>query len=190
MTRKQLSDLCKLRLNILGADTRIDERVLWRLADSVRKKLLTAYVVQFGSESRGHWTKTVIGDVELDTATDLRYTEIDFIDTPDGSEIVSVSKTHEIHNPFIPQSVGQSAVYSGLEAADVITTWWHEAGRIYFNGLGFEVTQVAVRCSPSISSLTDDEDIPMPTAIEDDMIEGVAAKIMSQPPVDKVADTR
>jgi len=190
MTRKNLSDLIKLRLGVLGADTRIDERTIWWLADMVRRKLLAQYVDKFGSSSRGHWTKTVIGDIKFDSTTGLKYTEIDFIDTPDGSEIVSVSKTQEIHNPFIQQEVGQSAVYSGLEASDIMTTWWHEADRIYFNGLGFEVTQVAVRCSPSISSLTDDEDIPIPTAIEDDMIEGVAAKIMNQQPVDKVPDTR
>ena len=119
MTRKNLSDLIKLRLNVLGADTRIDERTLWWLADIVRRRLLKDYVAKFGSSSRGHWTKTVIGDVKTDAATGLKYTELDFIDTPDGSEIVSVSKTQDIFNPFVQQEIGQASVYSGLEASEI-----------------------------------------------------------------------
>ena len=190
MTRKQLSDLCKLRLGVLGSDTRLDERTIWWLADMMRRKLLAEYVVKFGSDSRGHWMKTITSDIKTDSITTLKYCVADFIETPDGQELVSVSKLQDFLNPFIQQEVGQAAVYNGLEASEIGTTYWHETDRIYFNNLGGEVEKVAIICCPSIASLEDYDEIPMPASIENDVIEGVVAKIMNQVPTDKTADQR
>lgn len=190
MTRKNLSDLIKLRLGIVGADTRLDERTIWWLGDMMRRKLLAEYVVKFGSESRGHWMKTITSDVKTDPITTLRYCVADFIETPDGQELVSVSKLQDLLNPFIQQEVGQAAVYNGLEAEQIGTSYWHETDRIYFNNLGSEVEKVAIICCPSIASLTDEDEIPMPASIENDMIEGVVLKLTNQMPADKIPDTK
>lgn len=190
MTKKNLADLVKLRLGILGADTRLDERTVWQLADRVRRKLILDYSLKLGNDSRGEFIKPMVQAVKMDSITGLKYVQYDIVNLPDGKGIVSVGKKQDLENLFIQQAVGQVGVYSGLEAAEVGTTYWQEGSRLYFNNLGSEVDEVLVRGIPSIVSLKDDEEIPMPASIEDDTIEEVVKKIMNQVPTDKSSDQR
>lgn len=192
MTRLQFADLLKLSLGIESQDERasFDDRVVWRLGDVVRGELISAYITS--SQSKGEFIKGIVLPVSNDTARDRKYVTIGgaVLNLRNNEGFVSVSLSRGDTTPFTITNAGQQGIYQGLEAAEIGATAWQEGERLYFNNLGVEVDNVLVIGIPTIASLTDDENIPLPYGLESVWFDKVKEKLAGQLPEDKTDDNR
>jgi len=190
MTRKNYADLVKLRVGFTSVDNRWDDRIVWQIGDRVRGKLI--YIYQKNSQSKGEFVKEMYFDVQTDSITQRKYIETSgqVLNMPDNSGVVSLSLTKGDYSPFTITNVGQIGIYNNLEASDIGITTWQQGSRWLFNNLGYEVKKVMVIGIPSIASLDDNENIPIPYGTEDDFVEQTAQRIINPVPQDRTDDTR
>lgn len=184
MKKKQIADGVRLLMNANGQDTsvQLDERTIFWLADTIRVKLISKYIERFGKESVGAFTKGYVLPVQKDTTRDLKYVKVvdGLISVEGNNGVVSISKTQGTECAFVLVKAGQESIYSNLEAecAGGSVLYWQENNIVYFSKLGFEVEEVLVRAIPSLDSIEFDEQVPIPTDLELDMIQGIVALIV------------
>lgn len=192
MDRLQFSELLRLSMGVESQDRRasMDDRVLWRLGDVVRGELIYQYIK--GTDSSGEFVRGIILDVQNDSDRNRRYVDIggSVLNMPNNSGFVSMSLTQGDSEPFTITSAGQLGIASGLECEDIGISGWQEGSRIYFENLGPEIEKVLVIGIPSIASLDNNEEIPVPFGVQDMWFDKTKAKLMPQMPEDRIDDTR
>ena len=192
MTRVQFSEILRLSLGVESQDFRasMDDRVLWRLGDMVRGELIFQYIGTTSSISE--FSQGIVFPVKHDTVRNRNYIDVGgkVLSLPDNKAIVSVGLTQGDEEPFTLTEAGQLGIASGLECADIGTSYWEQGARIYFNNLGNEILEVLVIAIPSIDALSDDDDVPIPSGMESQWIDKTKAKLFPQQPEDKSVDTR
>jgi hypothetical protein len=193
MTRIQFAELLRLSMGVESQDRRasMDDRVLWRLGDIVRGELILNYTR--ATQSKGEFIRGIVLPIENDSVRNRKFVTIGgaILNLPDNDGFVSIGLTQGDETPFTITSAGQIGIASGLECENIGITAWEEGSRIYFNNLGFEVENVLVIGIPSIASLDNDEDVPVPFGMESKWLDGTKAKLFPQQPEDKSgSDTR
>lgn len=192
MNRLEFADLVKLSLGIENQDARAayDDRVIWRLGDVVRGELIYSYIKE--TDSKGEFVRGVVLDVLNDTTRGRKYVSIGgkILNMQNNEGFVSISLVHGDTEPFTITNAGQIGIYQNLESSDIGITAWQEGERIYLNNLGFEVEQLLVIGIPTIASLDDNENIPLPFGVESMWFDKVKAKIANQLPQDNTNDSR
>jgi len=190
MTGKNFADGVKLALNVNSQDAPVsmDERTIIWLADKVRNSILPKYLQAYGNQSIGSFTRASLIDVKLDTTRDLKYSDItDVVSSIAGDMgIVSVGYSQDDEDTFIISKAGQQAVYSKLFSTSKPKAW-QEAGRLYYKNLPFGVTQVLLRCVPQLPSIPTTEEMPIPSDIISDVINGVV-QLITAGKEDKIND--
>jgi len=193
MNRVEFSELLRLSMGVESQDRRasMDDRVLWRLGDVVRGKLIFDYAQS--TQTKGEFVRGIVIDVENDAIRNRRFVDISasILNMPNNYGFASISLVQDDNNPITITSVGQIGIAEGLECSDIGITGWQEGGRIYFENLNPETEQMLVIGIPSIASLTNEEEIPIPYSLEDVWLDKVKAKLLPMQPEDVTnSDTR
>jgi len=169
----------------------MDDRVLWRLGDVVRGKLIFDYAQ--ATQTKGEFVRGIVIDVENDAVRNRRFVDISasILNMPNNYGFASISLVQDDNNPITITSVGQIGIAEGLECSDIGISGWQEGGRIYFENLGPEIEQMLVIGIPSIASLTNEEEIPIPFGLEDLWFDKTKQKLLPMQPEDVTgSDTR
>lgn len=193
MNRIRFSELMRLSMGIESQDRRamVDDRVLWSLGDMVRGKMIDDYIKV--SQSKGEFIKHIIVDVQKDTVRDKKYVDVGgvLLNLRDNQGFVSISKIQGDDTPFTIVNAGTLGLTYNLECSEIGTVTWQEGERWYFNELPPEVEQVMLIGIPTIASLSDSENIPVPYGKEDEWFDKTKAKLFPAQPEDKSgSDTR
>ncbi len=192
MTRQEFADLTKLTMGIQNQDARasFDDRVIWRVGDIVRGKLILDYINI--TQSKGEFVKGTVVPVENDTIRNRKYIIIGgvVLNMPDNAGFVSISQTQGDDTPITITNAGQIGIYANLEASEIGTTAWQEGGRIYFEQLSPLVNNILVIGIPTMAALEDNEQVPIPFGVEDEWMRQTKLHLTGQLPEDKQNDNR
>lgn len=193
MTKNELLDGVLVVLGQNSQDRKfLPQDVAWA-GDKIISQLLAQFQQKNGTSSVVEYVKTAKLKVKKDTERGFRYVDYQsFPETANPYFILSISKLKDERNPFIWVKSGSLGIYDGLEASNLSQIQiWQENSRVYFDRLGWEVEEVLAKVLPNIDSLNDEDRVPIPDALEADLIQGIMQMLLQGERVeDKTNDGR
>lgn len=189
MNKRELADGVGLILGQNGQDRAVQPQTIMWCADRVFGELLALHIKRYGQQARGDFSLTKMFPVQKNEERGLKYISLLINGTIFSNDIVLISKTMDMEGGIPLATTGQQSIYSGLEAA-LPRQAWKEGDSIYFKGLPWDASELAVTGIPSISALDFEDAIPLPIEMENNLVVGVIKLLSSLPQEDKTNDSR
>lgn len=201
ITKNELSDL--IRDKMLGGDATLSGKlhptIIWKTAETVIGKLIQAE--QFkdketnGYDINGEFVSVFKNvDVLTDTDTDEKYSVLpaQLISLKNDRGLVRVSEMKNLENAFAIVGNSSHDVYSILDVhyLNTKTEVYIQGNELRYRNLRPTITKVLIKMIAGITDLDADAPIPVPAALESDLINMVSEMLAEEKltPQDKYND--
>jgi hypothetical protein len=178
MTRVELADGIILLMGYNSQDKKLDRRLVWFVADRVMPQLIDNYAKTYGfgiDEALENFITVKESELKYNSRRKQRYADIPTpaLTFPGYSTIRQIGDIQDETTTFVAVKNGQQAIISNLEVGGLGGRIGYrlEQNRIWFVNIPDGVyTHVLVKYVPTISGVSDSEQLAIPSVIEGDLI--------------------
>jgi len=181
MTKAELGDMIIMLKGYSNQDKKLDERLVWILADSVLPKLIQAKIKQDGEDVVDQFLKSYTLPILSDG--NKKYLQLPTYPVNiNGKGLKEVSFTDGENNAFAFFMVGEDSVYWNLEAGGLVgnSKAKLQSDKVYVSGVPPLVEELLVKYVPKIKGLNPEDEIPVPSDYELDLISMIREQLREQ----------
>lgn len=183
MTKAELGDMILLLKGYSNQDAKLDVRLVWILADIALPKLIERKIKEDGEDVLDLFIKSEVLGVLEDNVRKKKYVELlNYPINISGKSIREVSATEGECDSFAIYKIGEQSIYCKLEAGNALgkPIATPEGKRVYLKNLPLLVDELLVKYIPKITSIDNEEEIPVPSDYELDLVDMIRTLVDEQ----------